>query len=250
MTIAPLRVVRRKAEHDLAAAERAAADLLNALGIDLDTDSLRETPGRMARAYAELLTPRPFRPTTFPNDEGYDELVLARDIPIRSVCEHHMLPFVGVAHVGYLPGERMSGCPSSRGSSSTSPTASRFRSGSPNRSPTGSPSAFAEGRRRRDRSRTPVHDPARRAGHRLHDGHVHSRWPPFAKTLAREEFLALTAHTTDERMEIHMTFVIVGAGLAGAKAAETLREQGYEGRIVLIGTRRSAPTSALPYPRA
>lgn len=109
MTIAPLRIVRRKAEHDLAAAERAAADLLTALGVELDSDSLRATPGRMARAYAELLTPRPFRPTTFPNDEGYDELVLARGIPIRSVCEHHMLPFVGVAHVGYLPGERILG---------------------------------------------------------------------------------------------------------------------------------------------
>ena len=47
--------------------------------------------------------------TTFPNDEGYDELVLARGIPLRSVCEHHLLPFVGVAHVGYLPGERILG---------------------------------------------------------------------------------------------------------------------------------------------
>ena len=63
----------------------------------------------MARAYAELLTARPFDLTTFPNDEGYDELVLARSIPIRSVCEHHLLPFVGVAHVGYLPGERILG---------------------------------------------------------------------------------------------------------------------------------------------
>ncbi|MFD1050086.1 GTP cyclohydrolase I, partial [Kibdelosporangium lantanae] len=67
------------------------------------------TPGRMARAYAELFTPREFDLTTFPNDEGYDELVLARDIPIRSVCEHHLLPFTGVAHVGYLPGERIVG---------------------------------------------------------------------------------------------------------------------------------------------
>ena len=63
----------------------------------------------MARAYAELFTPRPFDLTTFPNDEGYDELVLARDIPVRSVCEHHLLPFVGVAHVGYLPGDRILG---------------------------------------------------------------------------------------------------------------------------------------------
>jgi GTP cyclohydrolase I len=94
---------------DLIAAERAAADLLTALGIDLTGESLRETPARMARAYAEMLTPRPFRLTTFPNDEGYDELVLARSIPIRSVCEHHLLPFVGVAHVGYLPGEPILG---------------------------------------------------------------------------------------------------------------------------------------------
>ena len=63
----------------------------------------------MARAYAELFTPREFRLTTFPNDEGYDELVLARDIPFASVCEHHLLPFVGTAHVGYLPGERILG---------------------------------------------------------------------------------------------------------------------------------------------
>jgi GTP cyclohydrolase I len=63
----------------------------------------------MARAYVELFTPRPFNLTTFPNDEGYDELVLARAIPVRSVCEHHLLPFVGVAHVGYLPGERILG---------------------------------------------------------------------------------------------------------------------------------------------
>lgn len=94
---------------DLAAAERAASDFLRALGISLDTESLQGTPGRMARAYAELFSPRAFNLTTFPNDEGYDELVLAKAIPVRSVCEHHLLPFVGVAHVGYLPGERILG---------------------------------------------------------------------------------------------------------------------------------------------
>jgi GTP cyclohydrolase I len=47
--------------------------------------------------------------TTFPNDEGYDELVLTRDIPFQSLCEHHLMPFVGVAHVGYLPGSRILG---------------------------------------------------------------------------------------------------------------------------------------------
>lgn len=94
---------------DVAAAERAASALLEALGLDLESESLGGTPGRMARAYAELFTPRSFSMTTFPNDEGYDELVLARAIPVRSVCEHHLLPFTGVAHVGYLPGQRILG---------------------------------------------------------------------------------------------------------------------------------------------
>ncbi|NUW43377.1 GTP cyclohydrolase I FolE [Nonomuraea rhodomycinica] len=94
---------------DLAAAELAASQFLEALGVRLDNESLRGTPGRMARAYAELFSPRPFELTTFPNDEEYDELVLVRDIPLRSVCEHHLLPFTGVAHVGYLPGPRIVG---------------------------------------------------------------------------------------------------------------------------------------------
>jgi GTP cyclohydrolase IA len=101
--------VREDTTVDLVAAQQAAAAFLTALGMRLDGESLADTPRRMARAYAELLTPREFHLTTFPNDEGYDELVLARDIPIRSVCEHHLLPFVGVAHVGYLPGERILG---------------------------------------------------------------------------------------------------------------------------------------------
>jgi GTP cyclohydrolase IA len=94
---------------DLDAAERAAADFLGALGIDLDREERRATPARMVHAYAELLAAQPFRLTTFRNDEGYDELVLARAIPFRTLCEHHMLLFSGVAHVGYLPGERILG---------------------------------------------------------------------------------------------------------------------------------------------
>ncbi|MFZ1995325.1 MAG: GTP cyclohydrolase I FolE [Solirubrobacteraceae bacterium] len=94
---------------DLAAAERAARELLVALGADLDSAGLRETPRRVAAAYAELLTPEPFNLTTFPNDEGYDELVLVRDIPFQSLCMHHLLPFHGVAHVAYLPAERIIG---------------------------------------------------------------------------------------------------------------------------------------------
>ena len=90
-------------------AEAAAADFLIALGVDLDDESRRDTPRRIARRYDELLTPEPFDATTFPNDAGYDELVVAREIPFHSLCEHHLLPFTGVAHVGYLPGERIIG---------------------------------------------------------------------------------------------------------------------------------------------
>jgi GTP cyclohydrolase I len=94
---------------DLIAAEEGARAFLKGLGVQMDTEALRDTPGRMVRAYAELFTPRAFNLTTFPNEEGYDELVLARAIPMHSVCEHHLLPFVGLAHVGYLPGERILG---------------------------------------------------------------------------------------------------------------------------------------------
>ena len=104
-----LRVVRGGAAIDLPAAERAVTDLLVALGQDPADPHTADTPRRVAAAYAELLSPRPFNLTTFPNDEGYDELVLARDIPFHSLCQHHMLPFTGIAHVGYLPGDRILG---------------------------------------------------------------------------------------------------------------------------------------------
>ena len=91
------------------AAEVAVRALLTALGQDPGSDHLRDTPRRVAAAYAELLTPAPFDPTSFDNDEGYDELVLARDLPFQSLCEHHLLPFSGVAHIGYLPGSRILG---------------------------------------------------------------------------------------------------------------------------------------------
>jgi GTP cyclohydrolase I len=110
MTAEPtLHIARHTTDVDVDAASRAAAEFLAALGIDVDREDLRETPARMARAYAELFSARPLRLTTFANDEGYDELVLARAIPFRTVCEHHLLPFFGVAHVGYLPGERIVG---------------------------------------------------------------------------------------------------------------------------------------------
>jgi GTP cyclohydrolase IA len=89
--------------------ERAAHDLLLALGADVGADGLRETPRRMAETYAELLRPVRFNLTTFPNEEGYDELVVVRDIPFHSLCMHHVLPFHGVAHVAYLPAEHILG---------------------------------------------------------------------------------------------------------------------------------------------
>ena len=99
----------RRRPVDPLAVRRAARGLLHALGADVDSDELQETPRRVADAYAELLTPHPFRATTFPNDEGYDELIVARSIPFHSLCMHHLLPFHGIAHVGYLPGERIAG---------------------------------------------------------------------------------------------------------------------------------------------
>jgi len=94
---------------DHSAVQHAARELLRALGADVDAEGLLETPRRMADAYTELLTAQPFRPTTFPNDDGYDELIVARAIPFHSLCMHHLLPFHGVAHIGYLPGERIIG---------------------------------------------------------------------------------------------------------------------------------------------
>jgi GTP cyclohydrolase IA len=98
-----------EANVDLDRAARAVAELLDALGVERSTEGRRETPERVARAFAEALTPEPFAVTTFPNDEGYDELVVASSISFTSLCEHHLLPFAGVAHVGYLPGDRLIG---------------------------------------------------------------------------------------------------------------------------------------------
>lgn len=108
-TRARLRVATLEPERDLKRAEEGARQMLDALGIDLDTEDTRDTPRRLVWMYEELLTPKGFVPTTFDNADGYDELVLAKDIPFTSLCAHHLLPFQGVAHVGYLPGERVLG---------------------------------------------------------------------------------------------------------------------------------------------
>ena len=97
----------RRIDHE--ALQQAVGDLLRALGADVGADGLRETPRRVAEAYAELLTPPAFRATTFPNEDGYEGLIVAQAIPFHSLCMHHLLPFRGLAHVGYLPGERIIG---------------------------------------------------------------------------------------------------------------------------------------------
>jgi GTP cyclohydrolase I len=103
------RITHARPQADPRAAEAAAADLLTALGLDLTDENIAETPRRMAHSLLEMTTVPDFELTTFPNDEDYDELVLVQDIPVRSLCEHHMLPFVGVAHIGYLPSGRILG---------------------------------------------------------------------------------------------------------------------------------------------
>lgn len=94
--------------YDAARAEAAVRELLAAIGEDPDREGLRDTPARVARAYAELTAGLRQRPedvlsTTF--DLGHDEMVLVRDIELWSMCEHHLVPFTGVAHVGYIPSD-------------------------------------------------------------------------------------------------------------------------------------------------
>jgi GTP cyclohydrolase IA len=103
------RITHERSPVDLARAERAATEMLAALGLPIDSEDMFETPRRLVHAYAEMLTPPEFDSTTFTNSAGYDELVLVSDIQVHSLCEHHLLPFTGVAHVGYLPGSRILG---------------------------------------------------------------------------------------------------------------------------------------------
>jgi GTP cyclohydrolase I len=97
---------------DLPRIERAVREILAAIGEDPDREGLLETPGRVARMYAELfsgLKAEPARHLQKVFLEEYDEMVLVRDISFNSMCEHHLLPFIGVAHVGYLPRGRVVG---------------------------------------------------------------------------------------------------------------------------------------------
>jgi GTP cyclohydrolase I len=107
-TTSPDRVVDAS-RFDLAATERAAFELLRAIGADVDLPELRETPRRVAASFAELLAPAELGATLFPSEGRYDELVVVREIPFHALCMHHLLPFHGHAHVGYLPGETIVG---------------------------------------------------------------------------------------------------------------------------------------------
>jgi GTP cyclohydrolase I len=102
-------VPRETAGFDRDRAEAAVEELLLALGHDIDDAHLVDTPRRVVESLRELLTPRDFSFTTFPNDAAYDEIVMVRGIPFTSMCSHHLLPFHGVADVGYLPGYRLVG---------------------------------------------------------------------------------------------------------------------------------------------
>jgi GTP cyclohydrolase I len=92
--------------------ERAVRGVIDALGLDLRDPNLSDTPARVARAYGELFAglhaPEPDL-RTFPNTEGYSQVVAVSGIPFYSVCAHHFLPFFGTAHVGYVPGDRIVG---------------------------------------------------------------------------------------------------------------------------------------------
>lgn len=95
-------------------AEAAVRTLIEWAGDDPDREGLLDTPGRVVRAYEELFSgyesdPREYLERTFSEVGGYDELVVLRDIRVVSFCEHHMLPFLGKAHVGYLPSDRVVG---------------------------------------------------------------------------------------------------------------------------------------------
>ena len=107
-----LRPARKSQEVDLPAIERAVRTILGAIGEDPDRPGLKDTPRRVARMYKEMFAglnsdPARHLRVTFP--ESYDEIVLVRDISFTSMCEHHLLPFSGLAHVAYIPNGRVTG---------------------------------------------------------------------------------------------------------------------------------------------
>ena len=229
---------------------RPPTEMLAALGLPIDTADMFETPRRLVHAYAEMLTPPEFDSTTFENAAGYDELVLVSDIPVHSLCEHHLLPFTGVAHVGYLPSDaypRAVEVRPDRGVLRPSGTDPGAADHGDRRAP--HRAARAPGRRRRDRGRAHLHEPARGAGR----GRPHRDRRP-ARAAARRpetraEFLSLTRDrrgAPDERPDRPRRR---RTGHRHARSRE-LRAQGYDGDLVVIAGETTRRTSGRRCPRA
>ena len=105
-------MTKQKKKIDEAKIEKAVREILSAVGEDLNRDGLKDTPARVARMYGELLAGMHDDPNTHISrvfNENYDEIVLLRDIPFYSICEHHLMPFIGSAHVAYLPSGKILG---------------------------------------------------------------------------------------------------------------------------------------------
>ncbi len=105
-------MTRRNRQIDRQRIEKAVLEILSAVGEDINREGLRETPARVARMYEELLAGMDEKPETHLKSvftENYDEIVLLRDIPFYSICEHHLMPFIGQAHVAYLPAGKVLG---------------------------------------------------------------------------------------------------------------------------------------------
>lgn len=105
-------MTKQKKKIDEAKIEKAVREILSAVGEDLNRDGLKDTPARVARMYGELLAGMHDDPNTHISrvfNENYDEIVLLRDIPFYSICEHHLMPFIGSAHVAYLPAGKILG---------------------------------------------------------------------------------------------------------------------------------------------
>ena len=105
-------MIKQKKKIDEARIEKAVREILSAVGEDLNRDGLKDTPARVARMYGELLAGMHDDPNTHISrvfNENYDEIVLLRDIPFYSMCEHHLMPFIGSAHVAYLPSGKILG---------------------------------------------------------------------------------------------------------------------------------------------
>ena len=205
----------------------------------------------MAHALAEMLTVPEFELTTFANTEGYDELVLVHDIPVRSLCEHHVLPFTGVAHVGYLPGERILGLSklarvvedfSCRAQAAgAADHAGRPASRRQTLAPRGVGVVISA-----------EHTCMTLRGARARGSHTttsallgHLREDP----AARAEFLR--AHAVDEGGQMSQRIVVVGAGLAAANAVTELRSRRLRRPDRgLTATSTTSPTSGRRCPRA